>query len=152
MVFVVHFPFFREIELAWIEDKTFHNKEGILLFHEKIKLKLNSYVEDELAELFSSLNELDFFKLEAISLLNAPSSWAKFLTTGLGLGFIKTEVNEDEIEVTVEVKASLEASSPSSSGIVGWLKDCFGCFLMITPEGASTEKLKRNKIDKIQLI
>lgn len=31
-------------------------------------------VEDELAELFSSLNELDFFKLEAISLLNAPSS------------------------------------------------------------------------------
>lgn len=60
------------------------------------------------------------------------------MTTGLGLGFIKTEVSEDEIEVTVEVKASLEASSPSSSGIVGWLKDCFGCFLMITPEGAST--------------
>lgn len=60
------------------------------------------------------------------------------MTTGLGLGFIKTEVSEDEIEVTVEVKASLIASSPSSSGIVGWLKDCFGCFLIITPEWAST--------------
>ena len=65
------------------------------------------------------------------------------MTTGLGLGFIKTEVSEDEIEVTVEVKASLMASSPSSSGMVGWLNDCFGCFLIITPEGASTEKIRK---------
>lgn len=68
---------------------------------------------------FSSLNELDFFKLEATSLLNAPNSWARFLTTldsGLGL---RTEVKLEDIEVTVEVMASLMASSPSSSGIVG---------------------------------
>jgi hypothetical protein len=40
----------------------------------------------------SSLKELDFLRLEAISLLNAPNSWARFLTTldsGLGL---RTEV------------------------------------------------------------
>lgn len=70
-------------------------------------------------EVFSSLNELDFLRLEAISLLNAPNSWARFFTTlDSGLGF-NTEVSEDEIEVTVEVMASFVASSPSSSGMVG---------------------------------
>ena len=74
---------------------------------------------DEFFSDFSSLNELDFFKLEATSLLNAPNSWAKFLTTlDSGLGF-KTEVKDEDIEVTVEVIASLMASSPSSSGMVG---------------------------------
>ena len=70
-------------------------------------------------EVFSSLKELDFLRLEAISLLNAPNSWARFFTTlDSGLGF-NTEVSEDEIEVTVEVMASFVASSPSSSGMVG---------------------------------
>ena len=76
-------------------------------------------VEADFSEVFSSLNELDFFKLEATSLLNAPNSWAKFLTTlDSGLGF-NTEVKDEDIEVTVEVIASLMASSPSSSGMVG---------------------------------
>jgi hypothetical protein len=77
---------------------------------------------------FSSLKELDLLRLEATSLLNAPNSWARFLTTldsGLGL---RTEV------ITVafsETAASDSYSGPSSGMVVG-----LGCFLMITLDRA----------------
>ena len=91
-----------------------------LVFNESKEEAEATFVEAvDFSEVFSSLNELDFFKLEATSLLNAPNSWAKFLTTlDSGLGF-NTEVKDEDIEVTVEVMASLMASSPSSSGMVG---------------------------------
>ena len=111
-----------------------------LVFNESKEEAEATFVEAEadFSEVFSSLNELDFFKLEATSLLNAPNSWAKFLTTlDSGLGF-NTEVKDEDIEVTVEVIASLMASSPSSSGMVGWLKDCLGCFLNKTDGACST--------------
>ena len=71
----------------------------------------------------SSLKLLDFLMLEATSLLNAPSSCARFLTTrDSGFGF--------KIEWMAEV-ADGGCSDSSSSGIVGWLKLCL-CFRMIT--------------------
>jgi hypothetical protein len=110
-----------------------------VVFNESKEEAEATFVEvADFSEVFSSLNELDFFKLEATSLLNAPNSWAKFLTTrDSGLGF-NTEVKDEDIEVTVEVIASLMASSPSSSGMVGWLKDCLGCFLNKTDGACST--------------
>jgi len=48
--------------------------EDLISVFKESKLEAEATLEDVLAELFSSLNELDFFKLEAISLLNAPSS------------------------------------------------------------------------------
>ena len=92
---------------------------SFVVFNESKEEAEATLVEADFSEDFSSLNELDFFKLEATSLLNAPNSWAKFLTTlDSGLGF-NTEVKDEDIEVTVEVMASLMASSPSSSGMVG---------------------------------
>ena len=112
---------------------------SFVVFNESKEEAEATLVEADFSEDFSSLNELDFFKLEATSLLNAPNSWAKFLTTlDSGLGF-NTEVREEDIEVTVEVIASLMASSPSSSGMVGWLKDCLGCFLNKTDGACSTK-------------
>lgn len=45
-------------------------------------------VSDLLSAGADSLKELDFFREDATSLLNAPNSWAKFFTTrDSGLGF-----------------------------------------------------------------
>lgn len=77
------------------------------------------------SEVFSSLNEADFFRLELTSLLMAPvNSCARLLTTrssGLGLS---TEAVDKENEtggvvVTGSLPSTSSACSGPSSGIVG---------------------------------
>jgi len=79
------------------------------------------------SDVFSSLNEEDFFKLELTSLLIAPvSSWARLLTTrssGFGLS---TDADKENVDVgiggdggIVSTQSASSACSGPSSGIVG---------------------------------